>query len=328
MIASVCQHDRRRTNGKTKAGTIRFRCLDCGKSFTASTETLDGMRIGLDRAAQIIHLLVEGMSIRSIARFMKTDEETILDLLVLVGGRCKRFMKETFVNVQVSEVQCDEIWGFIGMKEKTAKHKRANLKEVDESMGDAYCFTAIERHSKLLVAWHLGKRDDGHTALFVEKVQDACCGHFHLSTDGWASYPGAIIRNFGRTIEYGVVVKIFGKLTEWERRAYSPPQITAVQRESIIGSDAKDRACTSHMERCNGSIRLFVKRMNRLTYAYSKKWENHEAMLALFFAYYNFCWKNAGLKAKGEKPRTAAMAAKLADHIWDVSELLAATANS
>ena len=95
MIASVCQHTRRRTNGKTKAGTVRFRCCDCGKSFTASTETLDGMRIGLDRAAKIVHLLCEGASIRSIARLESTDEETILDLLMLIGGRCKRFLKET-----------------------------------------------------------------------------------------------------------------------------------------------------------------------------------------------------------------------------------------
>ena len=78
-------------------------------------------------------------------------------------------MENRIRNVPVSDVQCDEIWGFCYKKEQ---HKW--LREVDRTdIGDAYCFTAIERNSKLLLAWHLGRRDGPATNSFIGKLRRA-----------------------------------------------------------------------------------------------------------------------------------------------------------
>lgn len=325
MIAAVCQHTRRRTNGKTIAGTIRYRCLDCGKSFTASTEQFDGMRLGEERAASIVQHLCEGSSVRSTSRITGTKRGCILDLLVLVGGRCKRFLAERIYAQPVKEVQLDEIWGWVGMKRKAAEKK--GLTDADP-VGDFYCFTAIERGTKLLLAWHLGRRDDVSTDIFVEKLQDACGGHFHLSTDGFPCYPPSIMRTFASTIEYGTVIKIYGNLNEFQVRRFASPRIVATTKAAIIGANSDMRACTSHVERHNGTIRCFTKRMSRLTYCFSKKVENHEAALALFFAFYNFCKPHRTLNVKNGPRRSPAMAAGVTDHVWSVAELLEKTASS
>jgi IS1 family transposase/transposase-like protein len=318
VIASVCQHARHRRMGKTPAGSIRYRCKDCGKTWTDSTAMFDGMTIGMDRAACVIRHLCEGTSVRATSRLCGMDVNTILDLLTLVGARCKRFLFEQMKKADVYEVQADEIWGFVGMKQKTAN--RLNLQ--DEPVGDVYCYTAVERFTKLLLCYQLGKRNDRTTDLFVERLQLTSGGAFHLSTDGFVCYPQSVLRFFGYSINYGRIIKIYGSQTEEDRRKYSPPAIKSIEREFIMGGqEAADRACTSHVERHNGTIRTFTRRMTRLTNGFSKKLANHDAALGLFFCYYNFCWPHKSLSVKGMK-RTPAMAAILTDHVWTVPELL------
>jgi IS1 family transposase/transposase-like protein len=313
VIAIVCDHPNRVKWGKTKAGTVRYRCKTCGKMLTESTEKLGGMRIGMDQATRIIELLVEGMSVSATARICQCDAHTVLDLLVYVGQQCKHFMEEQLQNLHVRSIQCDEIWGMIYCRAKVA-NERGYFTE----RGDSYCFTAIERESKLLIAWHLGQRTDAHTQVFCQKLRKATRGKFGLSTDGMNSYPGAIAWNFPGTVDYGQVIKSYGDVGPDAKRKYAPPQIVHVEKRAVFGFPGRDEICTSHCERMNGSIRLFVKRMNRLTYAFSKKWENHEAALALCFAHYNWCRKHKSLKGQ-----TPAMAHGLdADHPWTVRELL------
>ncbi len=315
MIAIVCQHEKRVKWGKTKAGTIRYRCKDCGKMLTESTELFGGMRIGVDKAEQIIELLCECNSVSATARIAKCDIHTVLGLMVYVGQQCKRFMEEQIRNVYVADIQCDEIWQFV-----FCKARRANERGEFAERGDSYCFTAIERTTKLLVAWHLGQRNDDHTMAFCVKLRNATRGHFHLSTDGMTSYPAAVAWNFSGLVDYGQVIKHFGDNTREDQRKYSPPRIISTERRAIMGFPEYDQTCTSHCERMNGTIRNFVKRMGRLTYCFSKKWENHEAAMALFFAHYNWCRKHKSLKGQ-----TPAMAHGLdADHPWTVRELLEA----
>jgi transposase-like protein len=157
VIAIVCQHENRRTNGVTKSGAARFRCKDCGKSWTEATAILGGLRMGVDRAVQIIELLCEGMSVRAAERITGTCKASILDLLCHVGERCESYMQENIREVFVGDVQVDEIWQYIYCKKATAKQNR-----IVGGCGDSYCFTAIDRTSKLLITWHKGDREDAH----------------------------------------------------------------------------------------------------------------------------------------------------------------------
>jgi IS1 family transposase len=305
--------------GKTKAGTVRFRCKDCGKMLTESTEVLGGMRIGLDRAAKIIELLCEGMSVMATSRVTNTDPHTILDLLVYVGERCDAYMQENIKNVFADSIQVDEIWGFVACKAATAK--RQNWVG---GCGDCYCFTAIERTTKLLVCWHMGRRNEAHTNQFIQKLEAATYGHFHLSSDGWKSYPQTIKKHLGHRVDYGTMTKVYGRPINYPISAYSPANIIGAYRTPMHGDYyQQDQICTSHVERMNGSIRLFIKRLNRLTYAFSKKWDNHRAALAVFFCHYNYCRKHRTLKGM-----TPAMAHNLSTEVWSVRKMIETVTNT
>jgi len=313
VIAIVCQHQNRKVHGKTKAGATRFKCKDCGRTFTASTELFDGMRIGLDRAAEIINLLCEGMSARAVSRITDTHLRTVLELMVMVGERCEAYMAEEIRDVHVDDIQVDEIWQYIFCKAATAEKKR-----YVGGCGDSYCFTAIERHTKLLVCWHHGRRSAEDTYAFCRKLRNATIGRFHLSSDGWTAYPQAVAWHLGQRVDYAQVIKIFGATAETDAaRKYSPGKIISTRRQAILGNPDRKRACTSHCERMNGSIRNFVKRMGRLTYCFSKRWDSHRAALALFFMHYNYCRKHRSLKG-----HTPAMAHGLALEVWAVKQML------
>jgi len=312
VIQAVCQHENRKKHGTTKSGAVRFRCKDCGITFTQSTELFDGMRIGLDRACQIINLLCEGMSVRAVSRITDTSKTTILDLLVQVGEKCERFMVENIRGVHVDDVQCDEIWQYIFCKNATATQKK-----YVGGCGDSWCWTAIERHTKLLVTWHHGRRTLEDSGSFMRKLAVATAGRFHLSTDAYATYEPTVAWHLGQRVDYGQVIKVFGSPTKEEQRKYSPGKIIGTKRSAVLGRPERDRICTSHSERLNGSIRNFVKRMGRLTYCFSKRWDNHRAALGLFFAHYNYCRAHRTLKGQ-----TPAMAHGLTTEVWSVRQLL------
>lgn len=313
-----CTHPRRKKSGLTKSGTQRYKCLDCGKRFTESTATFAGMRIGMETAASIISHLCEGTSVRATSRLVGVDVKTILELLALVGSRCKAFLESKIQNVEVQDVQCDEIWQFIYCKRRTAE--KLEDTGFGGPCGDSWCWTATERHTKLVLAWHFGRRFAGDADEFCRKVRHATSpNYFKLSSDGYQPYLSAVASNLADRTSYGMLVKIYKGNGEGAR-AYSPAKIVSARREVIHGNITEAEICTSHVERQNGTIRCFTKRMGRLTYCFSKKWANHEYAMALHFAHYNFCRKHKTLKA------SPAMASKLADHIWTVEELLTAIA--
>jgi transposase-like protein/IS1 family transposase len=309
-----CRHTRRKKAGTTKAGTQRFKCLQCGKRFTASTTTLAGMRIGVDRTAQIIAMLCEGLSIRAIARLADVDQKTILELLLLVGQRCKFYMENAIVGVPCKDVSLDELWAFTGCKEKT----RIALSRPVGTCGDIYCFIGMERNSRLILAWHMGSRtsENGHT--FAKKLARACRkDRFQISTDGWRPYKHMIPYVFP-SADYGQIIKIFSNK---DASRYSPGEIVEIRLRQIAGSPDEDRINTSHSERFNLSIRMGMRRFTRLTNGFSRSHAHHEAALALFFMHYNYCAMHGTLGT------TPAVAAGLAQEQWTVAEMIERTAN-
>lgn len=312
MLCSKCQLPANKF-GKTAAGQQRYCCKPCKITFIDhDAKPLGDMKLSMDKAVMVIKLLMEGCSIRSTERLSGVGRNTIMDLLIVAGERAKNLMESRIVNVKVDDVEVDEIWGFVGMKEKT---RMCNY-SMSDNVGDAWCYIGFEANTKLVLSWHLGKRTPEDTHCFMEKLRETVADDFQMTTDGFKSYPQAIRSVFGRTTNYAQLVKTYG-LSDDDRR-YSPPSIVSIDKHVVIGEPNEDRICTSYVERNNLNVRTFIRRMTRLTNGFSKKWDNHEAALTLFFAYSNFCRKHSTLKT------TPAVAAGLTDHQWTVEELLRA----
>ncbi len=298
----------------------RYRCKQCKRTFSEEHEKaqgpLDDMRISLDKAEMCLQLLLEGNSIRSIQRITGLHQVTILKLLVLAGNRCERFMDHKMRKVKCSDLQFDEIWTFCRMKEKVKTRKGLT----SDHLGDAYCFTAFERDSKLILAWHLGRRTEQDTVAFVEKVYDAVDGtenKIQITTDGFGPYPNAIAYSLGTRSSYAQLVKVYGAPVDDDHK-YSPSKIKECIPTPLWGNPNPERICTSHVERQNLNIRTALRRFTRLTIGFSKKWENLRAMLALYFAYYNFVRIHSSIRC------TPAMEAGITKTVWTLRDLLAA----
>ncbi|MCC7085364.1 MAG: IS1 family transposase [Pirellulales bacterium] len=217
MVISTCDHSSYKKNGSTKSGDTRYRCTLCGKSWTAFTQAFSGMRVGMDMAVRIVSMLCEGVSVRGTSRLTGVDKNTVIGLACLVGQRCEEYMARTLVRLPADDVQCDEIWQFIYCKRYTAKKEK-----YVGGVGDSYCYTAIERNTKLLMAWHMGRRDERDTLRFCEKLDRATTGRFQLSTDGWKSYEYGVLCHLRNKVDFGMLVKTYSDQTREERRMYSP----------------------------------------------------------------------------------------------------------
>jgi transposase-like protein/IS1 family transposase len=313
MNCSTCEVECVRF-GKHRNGLRRFRCPRCGKTFTEPHKRpLDGMTVPMDQAVLALQLLVEGASIRSTERITGLHRDTILRLLVLAGQRCERLMADRVRNVPVKDVQCDEIWGYVQKKESHKLPSEAS----DESIGDAYCFVAIERHTKLVLNFTLGRRSQATTNAFIEGVREATTAQpFQISTDGFNPYIAAIDNTLSDRVDYGMLVKVYAAPREGQQR-YSPADVVEAVPRAVLGNPDKRRICTSHVERQNLTMRMQIRRLTRLTNAFSKKWENLWAALCLHFAHYNFCRIHSTIRV------TPAMESGLTDHVWTIAELLA-----
>jgi transposase-like protein/IS1 family transposase len=324
MTCHNCQSQCKRF-GKHRNGLQRFRCNQCRKTYTEDHQRpLDEMRLPLDKAESVLRLLLEGMSVRSTERVTGVHRDTILRLLVLAGERCQTLFISMagercqtlfiskIVNLPVKDVQADEIWGFCFKKEG---HKWDHEKDIAE-IGDAYCFVGIERHSKLILAWHLGKRDQKATDAFIGKLKYATDGNrFQFTTDGFRPYINAVKLYLRGIVDFAQLIKVYSAPREGEQR-YSPGDVVEAVLVHVMGLPEIERVCTSHIERQNLSIRMGMRRMTRLTNGFSKKWENLQAAYSLWFAYYNFCRIHNTLRV------TPAMESGLTDHTWNLQELL------
>ena len=259
----------------------------------------------------VLRLLLEGNSVSSTERLTDVHHTTILKLLVLAGERCEQLMSRKIQSLPVRDVECDKVWSFIGKKEKRVRP------EDDQNLGDCYTFVAIERHSKLVLNIAMGKRDQATTDVFIEGLRHATRGEFQITTDGFVPYKSAIENTLADRVDFAQLIKVYRAATGDEHR-YSPPEVSSTEVVPVVGRPDPERICTSIVERQNLSVRMGTRRFTRLTNAFSKKWENHWAAVALWFAFYNFCRVHKSLRC------TPAMEAKITDHIWTVRELLEA----
>lgn len=312
MTCTTCKVECRRF-GKHRNGLQRFRCPDCGKTYTEAHERpLGDMLIPIDKAVLALQLLLEGSSVRTTERITGLHRDTILRLLVLAGERSERLMARLIVHIPVKDVECDEIWGYVAKKEgRKLPHEQHN-----EAIGDAYCFVAIERNTKLVLNFALGRRNQATTSIFIEGLRLATSPQrFQITTDGFAPYRNAIDYTLSDRVDFAQLIKVYAAPREGEAR-YSPADVVDTEAVPVLGDPDPKRICTSIVERQNLTMRMQIRRLTRLTNAFSKKWENLWAALCLHFAYYNFCRVHKSLRV------TPAMETGLVNDIWSLRDLL------
>ncbi|MEI9813952.1 MAG: IS1 family transposase [Acidobacteriota bacterium] len=299
--------------GRDRKGTQRYQCRQCSKTFLEPTaDHLDGMYLPMEKAEMVLRMLLEGNSVSSVERMTEVHHGTILKLLVLAGEKCDRIMATKIVNVPVQDVELDEVWSWIGCKQRRVRPGD------DPNRGDCRTFVAIERHSKLVLNIAMGKRNQQTTDVFVEGVRHATRGKFQITTDGFAPYRSAISNTLhDRITGYAQLIKVYRTPQDGEKR-YSPAEVQSVEVVPVMGQPDPARICTSIIERSNLSLRMQNRRFTRLTNAFSRKWENHWAAAALFYCWYNFGRVHKSLRV------TPAMAAGIADRVWSVRDLLEA----
>ncbi len=268
-------------------------------------------RLSLERRAAVVRCLVEGNSVRATVRMTGAAKNTVAKLLVDLGRACAEYQDQALRDLPCKRLQCDEIWSFVGCKQKTlAKEHR---KQSGRERGDAWTWTALDADTKLMVCWHLGQRDVQAASEFIADLASRLASRIQLSTDGNAVYVLAVREAFGTEIDYGMLIKHYGADPDADKR-YSPPVCLAAERTRIVGWPEKEHVSTSFIERQNLTMRMGMRRFTRLTNAFSKKLRNHACAIALHFMYYNFARVHQTLKT------TPAVAAGVADHVWSIEE--------
>lgn len=271
-------------------------------------------RLPLERRAQIIGLLAEGTNLRTATRLADVSINTVTKLLVDVGATCEQYQDQTLRNLKCRRIQCDEIWSFVYAKAKNVPQAHAG----EWGYGDVWTWVAIDADTKLVPSWAVGRRD-GFTAMaFIRDLADRLATRVQLTTDGHKAYLEAVEGAFGNVIDYAMLVKLYegdsGKSAPAERR-YSPAVCTGSRTQKITGNPEERHISTSYVERQNLTMRMQMRRFTRLTNAFSKKVENHKAMIALHYMHYNFARIHKTLRV------TPAMEAGVADHVWSLDEI-------
>jgi len=268
-----------------------------------------------DKQIAVIGALAEGSSIRSIERITGVHRDTVMRLGVRVGKGCAALMDAKMGDLGCRYLEFDEIWGFIGKKEK-------NLSVNDgPEYGDAWTFCAVDAETKLVPTFRVGKRDGATANAFVQDVASRMKNRVQISTDGLRAYVEAIENAFGKDVDYAQIVKTYmHDESGHPNRRYSAPDIVSTEKKWFAGRPDMRHVSTSYVERLNATTRLHMRRLTRLTLAFSKKRENFEAAVALHFAYYNFVKRHNTLRC------TPAMAAGVARDFLTVGDLVEATA--
>jgi len=338
MVIQQCPHSEYRTNGVDRHGNTRYRCKACGATWVnvKPAKALGPMTVPVADAKQVLRLLTEGMSIRATERATGTDRNTICKLLVFFGDACRKFLDHRMRNLTLEHLQFDEQWTYVFKKQS-----RLTLTERERchDIGDVYLWTCIDQKTKLMPSFMVGKRSADNARRFMLDVAGrlvwpdtrphASDAHAfqpggykavtQISTDGFPAYPEAVDLAFGPYVKFGTIQKEYRNAT----MIYTPSEMVGTKRTGIKGIEGRQARtiCTSHVERLNGTQRVFLKRLNRLTLCFSKKLRNLEAAFAMFACYYNFCWQTRKPGKSGQKRPSAAMMAGIAGHVWSFDEL-------
>ncbi len=266
-------------------------------------------RLSDQKRATVLAQLVEGNSICSIVRTTGVNKRTILRILCECGEIAREIMNREMVNLRVNYLQVDEIWTFVGKKQKQLETQDS------QEYGDQYVFVALDAESKLVPAFRVGKRTGRLAASFMMELSTRIMTRFQLSTDSFSGYADAVDRVFGSEIDYAQVHKQYGEEPHGEKR-YSPSNLIRITLRSLSGYPERKHISTSYVERQNLTMRMNMRRFTRLTNAFSKKLKNLESAVALHFFHYNFMRIHQTLRI------TPAMQAGISKHLWTWEEFL------
>lgn len=271
-------------------------------------------KLPLAKRVQILSMLCEGSSMRSISRVTDVSINTVTKLLVDAGETCLALHDELVRDVRASRIQCDEIWSFCYAKEKNVEKAKA----AGEDAGDVWTWTALDADTKLIVSYFVGDRS-GQSAI---ALMDDLCGRLsnrvQITTDGHKAYLEAVEGAFGGDVDYAQIIKLYGDVPESHKGRYSPAECTGTKKNRVEGNPDLKHVSTSYVERQNLTMRMSMRRFTRLTNSFSKKLDNHIHALALYFMFYNFTRIHKSLKV------TPAMAAGITDRLWSMEDIAAA----
>ncbi len=269
-------------------------------------------RLPIAKRAQIIQMLVEGASLRSISRIADVSINTVTKLLLDVASAAYDYHDVAVRDVRCKRIQCDEIWCFVG-----AKQKNATPAQKADGWGDTWTWTAIDADTKLCVSYLVGGRDGWWANEFMQDVASRVHGRVQITTDGHKAYLEAVEGAFGMDVDFATLQKIYGAPSNEDQRRYSPAKCIGCDMKTVLGDPDPKHVSTSFVERQNLTMRMSMRRFTRLTNAFSKKIENHAAAVALHFIHYNFARVHKTLRI------TPAMAAGISDHVWSYEEIAA-----
>ena len=276
-------------------------------------------RLSRAERATIIRALVEGNSIRSTARMTGAARNTITTLLVQLGTACAAYQDRKLRYLTSDRIECDEIWAFCYAKAKNVPEDHRG----EFGFGDVWTWTAIDPDTKLVPSWLVGLRDPDDARTFIADLRSRLAGRVQITTDGHQPYVAAIEAEFGQDVDYAMLIKQYGVEPSLDgsptARRYSPNRVTSEEVRIVAGNPERDLISTSIVERQNLTMRMGMRRFTRLTNGFSKKVENHAAMVSLHFMHYNFARPHMALG----KRTTPAMAAGVADHVWTAEEIAA-----
>jgi IS1 family transposase len=271
-------------------------------------------KLPIEKRVQILSMLCEGSSMRSISRVADVSINTVTKLLAEAGTACAGLHDRTVRNVAARKVQCDEIWSFCYAKQRNVKTATA----APEGAGDVWTWTGIDSDSKLIISWLVGGRDAGYATDFIADLKARIANRIQLTTDAHKAYLEAVETAFGSDVDYAQLVKLYGEApNQGPERKYSPSVCLGARKQVVTGDPDVDHISTSHVERQNLTIRMSMRRFTRLTNAFSKKLENHCHALALYFCFYNFVRIHKSLRV------TPAMAAGITDKLWTMENIVA-----
>ena len=273
-------------------------------------------KLSRERRAQIIGMMVEGNSIRSIVRMAGVGKNTIVRLLEDAGEAFLDYHDRNVQGVASKRVQCDEIWSFIGVK---AKNRATSKRAADPSAGDVWTWVAMDADTKLAISYLIGRRDGEYAMALMDDLRQRVTTRMQLTTDGHTPYLRAVEEAFGADIDYAMLVKLYGEPSAAPEaaRRYSPTECVGTRRNKITGNPDPSHISTSYVERQNLTMRMAIRRFTRLTNAFSKKMENHAHSVAIHFMHYNFVRRHQTLRV------TPAMAAGLTDKWWTMDDMVA-----
>jgi IS1 family transposase len=270
-------------------------------------------KLSTKERAHIIGMMCEGMAIRAISRLTGASKNTIAKLLREAGEACSAYQDAKLRHLPCQRIQVDEIWSFVGAKQKNVPEGEKRL-----GRGDVWTWTAICADTELVPTWFVGRRDMDHAVEFLRDLKGRLANRVQLTSDGHSVYMRAVDTTFGDEVDFAQLQKIYGEPSHSHEahRRYSPAPCIGAKKEAIIGNPDVAHVSTSFAERQNLNIRMGLRRFTRLTNAFSKKMENHCHALSIYFMHYNFARIHQTLRV------THAMAVGVVDKLWDLEDIV------